>query len=163
MMIKHSTFSSTNNIIQATTRCPTPLGIIFSKTVLNHIGYPLDRESVPLCLEIDRSDEEAERHCLMNETSKVINKFRWADRDFNVKPRVIEDFILSFLLKENNELCHDVEKRANETNFVVYNAFCKEDAKHKQYVARQFYKDEEGSKAAHDANLHTGQGGYHNT
>ena len=58
----------------ATIHCPTPLGIIFSKTQLNHVGYPLDRESVPLCTHVDRSDEVAERLCLMNKTTGVLGK-----------------------------------------------------------------------------------------
>lgn len=71
------------------------------------------------------------------------DKFRWADRDFNVAPRVIEDFIISFFLRDNNISCHDRQVRANETKFVLYNAFCKESLKSNRYVARQYYKDED--------------------
>lgn len=73
----------------------------------------------------------------------VTDKFRWADRDFNVAPRVIENFILSFFLRDNSISCHDRQVRANETKFVLYNAFCKESLKSNRYVARQYYKDED--------------------
>jgi len=142
----------------ATIHCPTPLGVIFSKTQLNHVGYPLDRESVPLCQHVDRSDEDAERLCLMNETSAVIGekpgglsstrgKFKWADRDFTVFPRIIEDFILSFLLKRNDDhLCNDMQKRANETNFVLYNAYCRMNTKHTRFGAHPYYKKKDKSE-----------------
>ena len=121
----------------------------------NHVGYPLDRESVPLCLHVDRSDEEQERLCLMNETSGVIEKFRWADRNFTVPLQTIDDFITSFLLKEEENkskiLCEDVQKRALQKNFVLYNAFCKETADSKEFTARQYYRKREGKKNFHES------------
>ncbi|KAL7527308.1 hypothetical protein ACHAWF_002127 [Thalassiosira exigua] len=122
----------------ATTHTPTPLGIIFHGTDLNHAGYPLDRESVPLCLHIDRSDKEEERRCLMNKTSGVIEKFRWADRDFNVPLNVTTDFISSFLLKDNDLICDNMETRAKNKRFVLYNALCKQNT-NSTYGTRHYY------------------------
>jgi hypothetical protein len=95
-------------------------------TDLNHVGYGLDRESVPLCLHVNRSAAELERDCFMNETkpAPTIKKFRWADRDFNVDPSVIGDFVSTFLLN-NNSICEDVRDRAEQKEFVVYNAYCR--------------------------------------
>ncbi|KAL7543703.1 hypothetical protein ACHAXR_012990 [Thalassiosira sp. AJA248-18] len=129
----------------ATMHQPTPLGIIFHKTDLNHVGYPLSRDSVPLCLHVDPSDEELTRDCLMNETSGVIKKFRWAGRDFNVPLKVIKDFISTFLLKESNSICDDMRTRAEKKNFVLYNAFC-HNMNEKRYHAEHYFREKDGSK-----------------
>eukprot|EP00578_Thalassiosira_sp_NH16_P007614 CAMPEP_0181114184 /NCGR_PEP_ID=MMETSP1071-20121207/20741_1 /TAXON_ID=35127 /ORGANISM="Thalassiosira sp., Strain NH16" /LENGTH=347 /DNA_ID=CAMNT_0023198263 /DNA_START=178 /DNA_END=1221 /DNA_ORIENTATION=+ len=137
----------------ATTHVPTPLGVIFQKTHLNHVGYPLGRESVPLCSDVDKSDEERTRLCLMNETSGVLEKFRWADRDFNVPLQTIEDFVSEFLLKENNPItCDDMQKRAERKNFVMYNAFCKQNATQRMFISKQYYrkKDDRRTKNVHE-------------
>jgi len=137
----------------ASTHRPTPLGIIFHNTDLNHVGYPLGRESVPLCLHVDASDEKLERACLMNETKGgALKKFRWADRDFNVPVKVIEDFIVSFLLKENNSICDDMHKRAEQKNFVLYNAFCQRNMNQTRYIAEKYFRvqDKEQPSNIHD-------------
>lgn len=126
----------------ATVDRPTPLGIIFHNTDLNHVGYALDRDSVPLCLHVDRSDETHERDCLMNTTNGMSKKFRWDIRDFAVRPKVIEDFISSFLLQEestNSMLCDDKQQRAVEKNFVFYNAYCRQDLNSREYHAEHYY------------------------
>ena len=125
-----------------TTHVPTPLGVIFHRTDLNHIGHPLGRDSVPLCLHVNSSDVEADRLCLMNGTSGVIKRFRWADRDFIVSPKVIEDFVTAYLLDEHDSVCDEMQKRAERTNFVLYNAFCKASRNESIFVARQYYRDE---------------------
>ncbi|KAL7473968.1 hypothetical protein ACHAXS_014259 [Conticribra weissflogii] len=105
---------------------PTPLGIIFHNTELNHIGYGLDRESVPLCLHVDRSDKELEQSCLMSKTNGTVQKFRWADRDFNVPEKVIDDFISLFLMKDHKHSpCRALHKKASDKGFVLYNIHCK--------------------------------------
>jgi hypothetical protein len=125
-----------------TTHVPTPLGIIFKGTDLNHVGHPLGRDSVPLCLHVNSSDVEADRLCLMNRTSGVIDRFRWADRDFIVSSKVIEDFISTFLLNEDDSVCDVMKKGAERTNFVLYNVFCKARMNESIFVARQYYREE---------------------
>lgn len=125
----------------ATVNVPTPLGIIFLQTELNHLGYSLGRESVPFCLDIYRSnDDDADKECLMNETSGVRKKIRWDKRDFTVPLKAIADFISNFLLQDAHAKCEDVKKRGDEADFVLYNAYCKQRLT-KQMIARQFYKD----------------------
>merc|ERR1711971_1445415 len=101
----------------------------------------------------DKSDEERTRLCLMNETSGVLEKFQWADRDFNVPLQTIEDFVSEFLLKENNPItCDDMQKRAERKNFVMYNAFCKQNATQRMFIAKQYYrkKDDRRTKNVHE-------------
>ena len=128
----------------ASVQKPTPLGIIFHNTDLNHVGYPLGRESVPLCLHVDSSDQERERRCFMDK-KRNLQKFRWADRDFNVQLKVVEDFISTFLLKDNNSTCNDMQKRAEEKNFVLYNAFCQNETGDK-YRAEHYYRESDTSQ-----------------
>ena len=118
-----------------TTHVPTPLGVIFHRTDLNHIGR------VPLCLHVNSSDVEADRLCLMNRTSGVINRFRWADRDYIVSPKIIEDFVTACLLGEHDSVCDEMQTRAERTHFVLYNAFCKASRNQSIFVARQYYRE----------------------
>ena len=122
---------------------PTPLGILFLQTELNHLGYPLGRESVPFCLDVYSSgDDDADQACLRNETSGVRRRVRWDKRDFMVPLKAIEDFISSFLLHDATSTCKDMEKRGNESSFVLYNVYCKPSSKDtRQMIARQYYKD----------------------
>lgn len=82
----------------------------------------------------------------MNETSGILQKFRWADRDFNVPLKTIEDFISTFLMKENNLLCDDMRKRAEEKNFVLYNAFCHQNATQRTFTVHQYYRKKDNSQ-----------------
>jgi len=79
----------------------TPLGIIFRGTDLQHVGYPLGDESL-----IDR------------------NESKWAYRDFNVEPRIVQEAIQSFLTKEGgvDDDCKHLRKRG--ANFSLYNVHC---------------------------------------
>jgi hypothetical protein len=91
------------------------------------------------------SDEERERRCFMDK-KRNLQKFRWADRDFNVRPKVVEDFISTFLLKkENNSICKAMQKRAEEKNFVLYNAFCQNETGYK-YRAEHYYRESDTSQ-----------------
>lgn len=125
----------------ASTHVPTPLGIIFLQTELNHLGYSLGRESVPYCL--DSEDDEADKACLLNKTSGVRKKIRWDKRDFTVPVNAISTFLSRFLLQEVYATCEDVERRGNETNdFVLYNVYCKETSNAtRQMIARQYYRN----------------------
>ena len=80
--------------------------------------------------------------CLMNGTSGMINRFRWADRDYIVSPKVIEDFVTAYLLGEHDSVCDEMQTRAELTHFVLYNAFCKASRNQSIFVARQYYREE---------------------
>jgi len=92
------------------------------RTNLNHFGYKLDRNSVPLCFNVTDSDEEGLRKCFMAEGH--LRKFQWATRNFNVPPSVVENFISEFVL-HNELICSDMQKRAEKNGFVLYNAYCR--------------------------------------
>ena len=43
---------------------PTCVGVIWDNTDINHLGYKLGRDSVPLCLEtMNTTDQELDRAC----------------------------------------------------------------------------------------------------
>jgi len=120
---------------------PTPLGVIFHNTELQHLGYPLGRKSVPLCLDVDPDDQEAERNCFMNETNGNIEKFRWDERDFNVRAGIVTDFISSFLLVSELS-CSEMQARASSQNYVLYNAYCRESTTGKsRYQQKHYYQN----------------------
>jgi hypothetical protein len=127
-----------------TTQAPTPLGVVFTGTNLNHVGHPLGRDSVPLCLHVNSSDVEADRKCLMNETSGVLDKFRWADRDYIVSPNTVGEFVSTFLLKDDDDdsTCEEMRAKAERTSFVLYNAYCESNGKRGVYTAQQYYREE---------------------
>ena len=60
----------------ATTSAPTPVGEMFHNTDLNHLGYSLDRDSVPLCKHVI---EEDEKECFRAEQREKKN-FLWNGR-----------------------------------------------------------------------------------
>lgn len=111
----------------AMTEAPTPLGVIFHNTDLNHFGYPLGKESCsPLCIGLDV-------------------------RDFNVSVEVTADFLSGFVLKvgKNNTMtCDEMKNEAERTNFVLYNAFCRRRANESEFINEHYYRafpqDEEG-------------------
>ncbi|KAL7471786.1 hypothetical protein ACHAXS_012099 [Conticribra weissflogii] len=99
---------------------PTPLGIIYHNTDLNHYGYSLDRDSVPLCQHVS---EEQEEECFMSSENR--DKFVWANRNFNVNPDTVEQFILHLLLlgSEKGRKCERLMDGLND-NYVLYNVWC---------------------------------------
>jgi hypothetical protein len=101
---------------------PTPLGEIFHNTNLHHVGYRLGRESVPLCEHLEWADKDL-KACLLNETNGNDDKFNWETRDFNVEEKVVTTFISSFLLNSIPN-CKRMQEGAEESGFVIYNAFC---------------------------------------
>ena len=103
----------------ARTSEPTPVGVMFHNTDLNHLGYSLDRDSVPLCKHVI---EEDEKECFQAEQREKKN-FMWDRRNFEVKPDVVTKFISSMLL-QNSTNCNDMKARASENDFVLYNAYC---------------------------------------
>ncbi|KAL7431261.1 hypothetical protein ACHAXM_003994 [Skeletonema potamos] len=102
----------------AKTTSPTPVGVMFHNTDLNHLGYALDRDSVPLCKTVSKTEEI---ECLQATHRKIL--FRWDRRDFEVDSNVVSKLVSSFLL-QNNTNCDSMKTRATENDFVLYNAYC---------------------------------------
>eukprot|EP00804_Cyclotella_cryptica_P010708 CCRYP_005486-RB/>CCRYP_005486-RB protein AED:0.32 eAED:0.32 QI:194/1/1/1/1/0.66/3/1177/595 len=125
------------NWVQWTNR-PTPLGVIFHKADLNHFGYKLDRNSVPLCLNVSRSDTELERECFMSK--EHLRKFQWATRDFNVPSVVVYNFISQFVLYKN-VVCDDMRMRAEQNDFVLYNAYCLSDSSNSRFQVEHYFRE----------------------
>lgn len=103
-----------------TTHKPTPLGEIFHNTDLNHVGYSLDRSSVPLCE--DAGDEHAEKMCFMARRKS----FLWENRDFNVEARAVLRYVEDFVLfgREEERTCEELKERLDGGLFVLYNIWC---------------------------------------
>ncbi|KAL7489659.1 hypothetical protein ACHAW6_015347 [Cyclotella cf. meneghiniana] len=106
-----------------TRHTPTPLGIIFHNSDLNHVGYSLGRDSVPLCNGVGEVGSQEEKECFLK--GKNRKAFIWESRDFVVKPDVIIQYIEQFLLRMQEEPleCNDVQKALDE-QFVFYNVWC---------------------------------------
>ena len=99
---------------------PTPLGIIFHNTDLNHLGYSLGRKSVPLCEGVGELGSKDEIECLTNERNK--KQFIWESRNFNVNPEVILQYIKHFIFASSKE-CSKMTG-ALDRRFVLYNIWC---------------------------------------
>ena len=124
---------------------PTPMGEIFHNTQLNHLGYRLGKESLPLCEHLSLETEEEIQACLshLRNTGKEEAKLYFSHRDFNVNPGIITKFISTFLL-QNNTQCEHMHTRAQQTGFVIYNAYCYNDTDQGGYrAAHYFEKDDE--------------------
>lgn len=95
------------------TTSPTPLGVMFDETKLNHIGVRLDRSSAPYC-----KDE--------NDNFDCWNAQSWDKRDFVVDETVFESILDRFLVPNSLDDCNGmVERTRNDT--VLYNVVCKDD------------------------------------
>lgn len=103
-----------------TRHTPTPLGIIFHNTDLNHVGYSLGRDSVPMCEDVGELGSEEEKECFISRANKM--KFIWENRDFNVNPDMIMHYIDRRILFQENEC--SVVRNALEAGFVQYNVWC---------------------------------------
>lgn len=117
----------------ATTDTPTPLGIIYHNTELNHLGYPLDRHSVPLCQHVNKTEE---RDCFLAQRPKQL--FLWDSRNFEVSPDVVTRFVSSFLLQNSTD-CDEMERNANVNDFVLYNAYCSHDGNENEFHTEHYY------------------------
>jgi hypothetical protein len=122
----------------ASTGAPTPLGIIFHNTDINHYGYSLGRESTPLCSHVDTSDENGTRLCLTNEENE--GKFNWNVRDFIVPVNVVTNFLSIVLQQGENATCAEMKSGAERGNFVLYNAFCHQSANQTNFVTEHYYR-----------------------
>jgi hypothetical protein len=104
-----------------TRHTPTPLGIIFHNTDLNHVGYSLDRDSVPMCKVSGELGSEEEKECFISKANRM--KFIWENRDFEVDPTIIMQYIHQRILAQDNEC--SVISNALDAGFVQYNVWCK--------------------------------------
>jgi hypothetical protein len=90
----------------------TPLGVIFSDSDLNHVGYPLQRQSAPDCKEQGKHE------------TKCWQDHPWDSRDFEGTSESIVDAITIFFLANPTESCTEYQELAAD-KFVLYNIHCK--------------------------------------
>ena len=117
----------------ATTDVPTPVGIMFYNTDLNHLGYALGRASVPLCKDVKNQTEL--KDCL----AKDDPVWRWDRRNFDVEPDVITKLISSFVL-QNSTHCESMKRSAVENDFVLYNAYCSNNVEN-EFSTQHYYRE----------------------
>jgi hypothetical protein len=101
---------------------PTPLGILFTGTDLNHIGYPLRRKhSVDNCNDARKvHDDQYLKRCF----GKHIH--RWDNRDFQIDEGLLDDVIQRFLMIPPAPpliSCQDFVHKAAD-NYILYNVNC---------------------------------------
>ena len=105
---------------------PTPLGVIYHNTDLNHAGYSLDRTSTDLCVGVGEVGSEEEKECFLSRRKIFI----WDNRDFNVDPKVVIQYIENLVLfmrdDEMGKQCAEVKGRLDD-RFVLYNVWCAEE------------------------------------
>jgi len=104
---------------------PTPLGVIFHNTDLNHLGYSLGRDSVPLC---EGEEGENLKKCFLRKGKKGnFKKFLWPRRDFNVNPEPVVKYIEKVVIpseeSRNMTSCDEMRGRLDK-RFVWYNIWC---------------------------------------
>ena len=102
------------------THAPTPLGILYHNTHLNHVGYSLDRTSVlHLC---NDTGVENEKDCF--ETEANAWQFQWDNRHFAVESDLVLYFVERFILPPEGAVrCKDLLE-AQEERFTLYNVWC---------------------------------------
>lgn len=117
---------------------PTPLGIIFHNTDLNHAGFSLDRTSTDLCVGVGEVGSEEEKECFLDQRKIFI----WDNRDFNVEPEVIIKYIEKLVLfmrdDEMGKLCGEVKDRLDE-RFVLYNVWCADEGEEESTLSVSHY------------------------
>jgi hypothetical protein len=122
---------------------PTPLGIIFKETDLNHIGLPLTVES------------SADHECLKDPNPTVCFtkdiQNTWAMRDFTASFSIIKDIVMKFVVgssstsrpmkKRTIRTCEDFVTKASD-DYVLYNVNCRVGTS-KTVGVHHFYRDED--------------------
>jgi len=123
------------------THKPTPLGIIFEGTDLQHVGFPLERDSAPYCY--NQTSRIVRRTRATNPSKNAAQdikcwrstKHRWDERDFLLPPEKVEMMIRRFILwsAQNGgtlfldpraQTCNDYLLRGGD-EFVLYNINCR--------------------------------------
>jgi hypothetical protein len=90
----------------------TPLGAIFSGTDLNHVGFPLHRQSAPDC----KGQGTQETKCWQDHP--------WDSRDFQATGESIVDALTMFFVANPTKNCTEYQELAAD-NYVLYNIHCK--------------------------------------
>jgi hypothetical protein len=143
----------------ASTSAPTPLGVLYHNTDINHYGYALGRNSTPLCAHVNMHDENATKECLTNNADGTNEKFQWDVRNFTVPVHVIEDFLTLIILQQYHHVdiedgnknettegvttCDDMRVGAKVGNFVLYNAYCRQSVNESSFVTEHYYRERE--------------------
>jgi hypothetical protein len=108
----------------ARTSIPTPIGIMFHNSDLNHYGYSLNRTSLLLCEGVS-SSPELDKECLTSKENA--DKFAWDKRDFSVDVSVVMEFVKRFVL-ESEHRCNDLIDELERKFFVMYNVWCRNES-----------------------------------
>lgn len=120
-----------------TRHAPTPLGVIYHNTDLNHLGYSLGRASVPLCLGVGELGSKEEKECLTSKKNR--EQFIWDSRDFNVDPAIILQYMEQFLfLSDDAKSCSKLGEALDE-DFVLYNVWCEADDATRKPTLKHYY------------------------
>jgi hypothetical protein len=115
-----------------TVKQPTPLGAIFSGTDLNHVGFPLHRQSAPYCQERLNSTEEE---------TKCWQGHHWDSRNFEGTGESIVDALTMLFVANPRENCTEYQEMAAD-NYVLYNIQCKTRNDHVSSPHHFFWKKE---------------------
>ena len=62
----------------------------------------------------------------------------WDSRNFEVNPDVVARFVSSFLLQNSTD-CDEMERNANVSDFVLYNAYCSHDGNENELHTEHYY------------------------
>lgn len=107
---------------------PTPLGIIFKDTDLNHIGYPLQRSSVDDC-----HRENFTKTCMEQ------GHLAWDNRNFVLEWDVVRDIVNRFVIAKS-KTCREFQDQEGG-DYVLYNVNCIPDDGN-ETRASHFYRPE---------------------
>ena len=88
---------------------------------------------------MDVSNENGARACLTNLENE--QKFNWNVREFIVPVNAIEYFLSTILQHGDNATCDEMKVEAEERNFVLYNAFCRQSVNETNFVTEHYYRD----------------------
>lgn len=110
---------------------PTPLGVLFSESSLNHIGYPLIRKSAKnYCRR-----ESFNGRCF----SRIPNG--WDNRDFHVETEVLHELVDRFVASQSLTCKHFLDHAKDE--YVLYNVNCVNTTEGNQSEHHHFYRSED--------------------
>ena len=108
---------------------PTPLGVIWTGTDLNHVGYRLKRSSIPFCHDKDFTETCYEKH-----------EFDFQKSDVIVDPDIIVDAVKRFLIPSLDS-CKDWEDASKD--YVLYNINCSDGNATDTKTVHHFYRESE--------------------
>jgi hypothetical protein len=113
---------------------PTPLGVLFSGSSLNHIGYPLPRTSAKGYCEKDYF----RRKCFERTPNA------WDNRDFRIEKGLLTDILEKFVVMSSSlgvssATCQDIVNAAGD-EYVLYNINCVVPSGEKELL--HYYRDQ---------------------